>query len=276
MRWLIFAFALAGPALHAVTVGDSRDAVIAELGQPIGELDLGDRVRLMFTAGDVTLVDGQVSKHAIKTAAQLEREAEVREIITQQWAERRAEEQAASIDKGRAWLDYLKLASTAITDQDIQGLLAHWRTIQKEYPQADIAAEYEATLALAEARAAEIKQRREEQRIAALEQRVANAEQRAAAAEQQAQQTQYVSYSYGNAYPYYYRPPQSVVVIGNGGVCYPPKPVIPCNTGNGGLQANYSNDNFSISYNSGGGYGSLLRQNFNPPSRPIVITTSGN
>lgn len=270
----IFGLALASVTAHAVQNGDTRASVLAELGSPMGEIDLGDSVRLMFKAGDVTLVDGKVAKHTLKTDAELERAQEIRAIMAEQAKERATLILNERLAKGRTWLDYLELNSTPLTDQDIKSLIGFWKDLRRDYPEADVDAEYEATLALAKARAEEIKQRAEEQRIAQLEQRVAAAEQRAAAAEQQASQANYQA-SYSNYYPgYYYPQPRSVVVISGGGVCYPQKPVIPCNTGNGsGLQANYSSGNFSVSFNSK--RLSDIRPNVpTVPSRPIVITHS--
>lgn len=268
----IIGLALASITAQAVKPGDSRASVIGELGAPMGEIDLGDRVRLMFEAGDVTLVDGVVTEHSLKTPAELKRHNEIRETMAEQAQERAAVVMAERLDKGRTWLDYLELDSTPLTDQDIKSLIAFWKNLRKDYPSVDIDAEYEATLALAKERAEEIKQRAEEQRMAQLEQRVAAAEQRAAAAEQQAAQARYDA-QYTSYYPaYYYPQPRSVVIIRDGVVCKPNKPIIPCNTGNGGgLQANYSSGNFSVSFNS------RRLSDIGPnvpytPSRPIVIT----
>ncbi|MBK1858824.1 hypothetical protein [Cerasicoccus arenae] len=267
---------LGGVTAHAIEVGDTRTAVIAELGSPIGELDLGDRERLMFAAGNVTLVNGVVQSFDIKSAAQLERQEVIAQQIAAQWAERNAAELAESIDKGRAQLDYFKLSSTKLTDQDIKSLMAHWIKIRNESPEADITAEYDATLALAEARADEIARNREEQRITELERRVANAEQRAAAAQQQGSYSQQVSYTYP---AWYYPPaPRSVVVVtgsgvitGGGGNCYPQRPVR-----QPGLSASYTSDNFSVSYSSGYGSGyNRIGSRFVPQSRPITITQTG-
>ncbi|WP_269541484.1 carbohydrate porin [Cerasicoccus fimbriatus] len=254
------ALALLGSAAQAVEVGDTRAAVIEELGFPIGQLDLGDRQRLMFDAGDITLVDGVVTVVNLKSTAQLKRDAEAKENMAAYWAERRAEDLAERLDHGRMWLDYLELESTPITENDVKAIMGHWNQLRKDHPEADIVAEYDATLALAEARAAEIKQRREEQRLAALERRVAAAEQRAAAAEEQASNFQRYTYTYP---AYYYPQPRTVVVIGNGGAYCPPQaqPKQP------GLSASYSSGNFSVNYSSVGS------RYCNPyPSNPIVIT----
>lgn len=267
----IIALGLIGGSLHAVEVGDARASVIQELGSPIGVLDLGDRERLMFAEGDVTLVDGQVTTFKLKSTAELIRQEKAKEQMAEYWAERRAEDLAQRLDKGHMWLDYLKLDSTPITDKDVKGILAHWNQLRKDFPETDIDAEYDATIALAEARAEEIKQRREEQRLAELERRVAAAEQRAAAAEQQAQQSQNfmrVGYDYP---PYaYYPQPRTVVVIanGNGEVCTTPKPK-PYEKP--GFQASYSSGNFNVSYSS---VGSRYTRPFYPTT-PIVITQRG-
>ncbi|WP_309396606.1 hypothetical protein [Cerasicoccus maritimus] len=268
----IIALGLLGASLHAVEVGDTRASVIQELGSPIGELDLGDRERLMFAEGDVTLVDGKVTTFSLKSAAELVRQEQAKEQMTEYWAERRAENLAQRLDKGRMWLDYLKLESTPITENDVKAIIAHWNQLRKDFPDTDIDAEYDATIALAEARADEIKQRREEQKLAELERRVAAAEQRAAAAEQQAQQSQNyfrVGYDYP-PYAYYPQPRTVVVVTGNGGTCTTtPQPSPPVNQP--GLQANYSSGNFSVSYSSVGNR--YARPYY--PTTPIVITNTG-
>jgi len=258
---------------EAIKVGNTRADVTAELGAPMGELDLGDRTRLMYEAGDVTLVDGVVAKHTLMTDAELERDRAVREKMAEQAAARAAQFLADRLDKGRVRLDYLQLESTPLTDQDIQAMLIYWKKISADFPDADVDAEYEATLALAKARADEIKQRAEDQRIAQLEQRVAAAEQRAASAEQAASQTSYMGV-YTNYVPAYYYPSRPVVII-NDDQCAKPV-VVP--GGNGfqarytsgyGLSASYSDSNVSVSFQSP----RITPINRFPtvPSRPITI-----
>ncbi|WP_309387169.1 hypothetical protein [Cerasicoccus frondis] len=254
-------------SLAAVQVGDARAVVIEELGSPMGVLDLGDRERLMFAAGDVTLENGQVVSFNLKNEAQLAREATAKEEMAVYWAERRAEDLAERLDKGRMWLDYLKLDSTPITENDVKSILGHWNQLRKDFPDADIAAEYDATIALAEARAEEIKQRREEQRIADLERRVAAAEERAAAAEERAENSSYLRVGYDYPRYFYTPPPRTVVVVsGNGGVCTTPsKPVK-----QPGFNASYQSGNWNVSFSSVGS------RYCNPyPTNPIIITRSG-
>jgi len=249
-KWFIFFSALLGAmALQAVEVGDARTSVIAELGQPIGELQLGDKERLLFPTGDVTFIDGKVSGVSLKTPQQLRREAEIRQEQVEYWAGVRAEEQANDLARGRAWLSRLKDDPGAVTAEQLRTMVEHWKMMQEKYPGADIDAEYEATLALIEAREAELREQRRSLRIAALEERVANAERRAAEAQREAYEAR--NASYGGYYGGYYYP-RSVVVVGGGVYCGPRRVPYP-NTGNCQpvLRAGVTTGNFTFRYSSG-------------------------
>ncbi|MEO0794107.1 MAG: carbohydrate porin [Verrucomicrobiota bacterium] len=253
---------IASVSMSAVEVGDTRKTVVAELGFPIGELDLGDKVRVMFANGDVTFQEGVVVKFDLKSDAQLAHEANVKAKQAEYWAGVREEDLKNRIEKGKTWLASLENGVTQVTERQMQGILAHWSRLRSDFPDADVTADYEATLALAEAHADDIARQREEARIAALERRVADAERRAASAQQQAYDAQRSNYYW----PAYYSAPRSVVVVTDGSKC-----VIPYRNNQPKVRANVNTGNFNLTYTSG--YGSGIGC-ITTPNRPIVVTTT--
>jgi len=257
---------------HAVEVGDDREAVIAELGHPIGEIQLGDKTRLLFKVGDVTFIDGKVSGHAIKSVAQLDRENEIRQERRADWANLQAERQARAIAQGRAWLKRMEEKPEAITNAQAERIVAHWETVQREFSGADVAAEYEATLAVLRAQAERLSKQREAKRFAELEERIALAEQQAAQAQREAFEARQQSFLNQQGYrnPYIYSAPRSVVVIENGG--YTKYPGHGCAYQSGHyskpiLRATLNTGNFNFHYRSGGSNGTTGAY-----ARPIIVS----
>ncbi|MGE9295782.1 MAG: hypothetical protein ACQKBV_05800 [Puniceicoccales bacterium] len=230
----------------------------------------------MFETGDVTFIKGKVSAHAIKTTAQLEREAEIRQERAERWAERQEQERLESLAKGRAWLSQMRSDPGAVTDAQMQAIINHWRMVQQRYPETDIAADYEATLALLETREVMLREQREAARIADLERRVADAERRAAEAQQQAAEAQrersYYNVGYNGGYYYPVQRPVVVIGGGNGYPCKPPRPRYDCNNDKPIIRGNVNTGNVKIQFSSGGGR-SLTNNCFpQPKPRPIVVT----
>jgi hypothetical protein len=177
--------------LAAVENGDTREAVVAELGAPTGSAAVGANTILFFARGEVHLRDGRVVKANVVSAEEL--------------AKREAE-QAAAIkrmdDAARERLARLEAEGHAIyaakkTDAQFAALpaveqLNYWRSFASRYPMIPVADEI---APLAERVEHDLRLRElvagNEARLADIEARVENAEERAARAEREARRDRY-------------------------------------------------------------------------------------
>lgn len=199
------------PAAAPVAVGDPVATVVAELGEPPGEIDFGSRVVYLYDNGRVEFRDGVVTSVNLLSAAEYaaRQEREARELESYLVREERFQQQrAAAAERIRA--DRRSDAYFLLQPASMQ--LDFWRKLQQQFPQVSFASEIE-TLAeeireerLRLAREAEIRQLAE--RTAAAERRASEAESIARQAQQRASQLPIVVEP--NFIPIYYprpRPP---------------------------------------------------------------------
>lgn len=207
-----------------MAVGDTYADMVAELGQPQGAIEMGDKTIFFYPAGNVIVADTTVTKVELKTPEQLARDAEVRAIQAKDWQERVVQQTEQKKKRGT------ELRDRAVADPAFLALtsgeqLAHWRRFQQQYPEVDVT---EIVAPLSERYAAEqaelaklAKLQEQETKIAELEQRVAEAEQKAEAVTNQP--SYYANFS---TTPYYYpcyQPSRVVIVNGGGPHVYTPK-----------------------------------------------------
>jgi len=189
--------------LLAVEPGDTREAVIAELGPPSGTAEVGSSSILFYPRGEVKLRDGRVVSASLITdealAARAAAEAESLRRMDEAAQARLARLEA----EGRAVYAAKKSDARFVTLPAAEQL-AFWRTFATRYPMVPIKDEVDALadrvnleLRLREMEAAN------EARIAQLEARLAATENQAARAELEAQRNRYRSaaYPYGRYHP---------------------------------------------------------------------------
>ncbi len=179
---LLLAVVIAGPPAVAVQSGDTRDAVIAELGQPAGRMTSGTLEVLSFARGVVELRDGRVVTSTVVSAEEaaarrLERESRRAALVAAQEAERQQRYEEGSRLKADTLGDPLFHSRSAYAQ------LQFWRSFQSRYPEVPV--EVELADALSRHRDAQgLKQA--DRQLQALEARVALAEEKAEAAERRA------------------------------------------------------------------------------------------
>ncbi len=166
----------------AVQMGDTRDAVLGELGSPLGIVRLDEAEILYFERGSVELRDGKVVRADVMSPQELkerrEREAHAREVNARIEAEQRVRRVAEGEAVLKQWL-----ASPDFLAESPRVQVERWCEFMIRYPEVSITEHYGAALERLEG---EMEQELQERRIAELEQRVAEAEARALSAEEQA------------------------------------------------------------------------------------------
>lgn len=194
--------------LAAVDSGDTREAVIAELGQPTGTASVGSSAILFYDRGEVKLRDGRVTTVNLVSAETLA----AREAAEAEALQRREEAELARLERleaqGRATYA-AKKADTRFATLPALEQLTFWRTFAARYPTISVEAEITSLLELAnhELRLREIAAENDA-RLAELEARLAATEDQAARAEREARQNRvtYSGYPYGRPRPIRPRP----------------------------------------------------------------------
>lgn len=193
---LALALPLAGRAAE-VERGDTYLEVRQALGEPRGQLQVGERQKLLYDRGEVVLEGGVVTKVLLRS-----------ETAQREWEARRAAEaelfraehlarQARLSEEGTA-LKERKLADPNFRSAPAAYQLAFWEDFARLYPDVPCAEE----LAIARWKVAEQDEEKrsrveESRRIAELELRVREAEARAAEAEEAARASRYPVGYYG-------------------------------------------------------------------------------
>jgi hypothetical protein len=204
---VVFVSTLIGSEAAAqISVGDTRQEVMEQLGQPTGYIGSDSFQILYFDRGEVVLRDGRVKSHTLVSPEVAERQRADREAWHAQReeqrrlaAERRAEERRERIAEGSAIRDQRR-ADPQFTALPASARLSFWQVFRQKYPEVDVDLDY--TVALQETRliqAEQTAQLERERRIQDLERRVQDAENQARLAERQAAQAR--------SYHHYYSPP---------------------------------------------------------------------
>lgn len=190
---LLFLLPLAALAT-GVDRGDTYLEVRATLGEPRGELRIGDWRRLIYDRGEIELESDRVTKVALRTPeAQAELDARRTAEAEIRLAEMSARE-ARLAEEGAA-LKARKLADQNFLNAPAAYQLAFWQDFARLYPGVLVTEE----IAIARLRVAEQEETRrarevESRRIAELEERVRAAEERAERAEAAAGRYSYYAF----------------------------------------------------------------------------------
>ncbi len=183
-------------AAAEVRTGDSLEQVKDMLGSPRGQLQAGDRQRLVYERGEIELEYGVVTGVKLLSAeAHAEREAQRAAEATRVREE--TEVHRARLQAEGEALKARKLSDPGFTGAPLEYQVAFWEDFTRRFPGVPSAEELALTrLRLAEKLEAQRVREAEERRITELEARVREAEARADALE--ARTTRYRNY-YGYA-----------------------------------------------------------------------------
>lgn len=216
-----------------VELGMAQEAALEALGKPVGDLILRNKTILLYPQGEITIEDGTVTHIDLMTDAEFDAHQETLRVEREKHLQQKAEAEAAYTAQGEA-TKADKLQNPAFAVKPAKERVDYWRKFQGQYPTVDVTEQIESALANYQT---EIKELKDQERIAALEIRVAQAEKEAAAArleteklrkeaERLRQQKNYGLRYYTDPVPYrrnyYYRPP-TVIIHSNGKTVTVPK-----------------------------------------------------
>lgn len=126
-----------GGFVQAVEIGDSKDDVLRELGEPTAFSDLGHKAIMMYAEGKVVLVDDAVTSTTVPSREELaRREAAERERRARVAAERTAARQAR-IEEGTRMLAELQ-ANERFQQSSPRRRLSILESFQTRYPEVEI------------------------------------------------------------------------------------------------------------------------------------------
>ncbi|MGB0412846.1 MAG: hypothetical protein ACPGJU_00235 [Coraliomargarita sp.] len=232
---------LAVAAATKIELGITQEAAVEALGKPVGDLILRDKTILLYPQGEITIEDGKVTHIDLMTDDEFNAHQETLRVERENHLQQQAEAKAAYTAQGEA-AKTAKLQDGAFTAKPAKERVDYWRKFQRQYPTVDVSKQIENALADYQK---EIKELKDQEKIAALEIRVAQAEKEAAAArleteklrkeaERLRQQQNYGLRYYTDPVPYYrnyyYRPP-TVIIHSNGN-----KVTLPSNKSKKGFQ----------------------------------------
>lgn len=249
-------------AAPKLATGADKSEIYRQMGPPDGILELPSKTVLLYETAELTLVDNVLFSASWKTEEEVALETAHKEKAIADWARYQETLEADRHERGVVILAR-KQIDAGFKASSGRKQARFWRDFVRDYPSVNASEEYQAAVVLAQTEA-------QEARKEAL-----------LVAEAQAQQTPRTTTTSlidtvdigGYAYNNYYRPytptvvaisPSNTVVIGGGGYGYcPPTYQQPI------LNVGYRSDNFSIRYNSGGGYS--RRPCIYPQPSPIII-----
>jgi len=196
---------LAAQAAWAVKLGDGREAVIAEMGQPTGVIRMPDREMLYYERGTVHLRKDKVIKAELLTADEVRkrREAEAQERVA--LARAAVEQRLRLKTEGEAVRAKME-NDPELLNADAEVVVTRWREFIAKYPEVPPGESY--TKALKQY-GEQLSREAQERRLADLEFRTSQAEARAAAAVEESRRlrntvgySQYPGVSWSDTYYY--------------------------------------------------------------------------
>lgn len=140
LRLVGFVFLPAIVIAAEVKVGDSFASVQAGMGQPRGQLQLGDWTKLYFAHGDVEVRRGVVTRVALRSEAEQQKYESRRSADEQRAAVLNTVRLARLAAEGEA-LKARFLADENFKNSSFSQQLAAWRMLKFSYPMVDCSAE---------------------------------------------------------------------------------------------------------------------------------------
>ncbi|MFP4203391.1 MAG: hypothetical protein ACLFS4_03565 [Opitutales bacterium] len=184
LLWLLVAVTTVN-ATKAVEVGQTKEEVLVELGDPEGVVKKHDDSLLLFyPQGEITLRNNRVAKVDLLSEEEYIAKQERLEKQREERRRRKAQRAAAREERGQA------LKKTKKQSPDFKGLpakdrLAYWRNFQTHYPEVDVSEEIGLAL---KSREVELEEGEVRERIERLETQLAQAKEEAADAREEARE----------------------------------------------------------------------------------------
>jgi hypothetical protein len=206
--FIISAFLLALASVRGdLERGDSRTAVIAELGEPDGLIASGDYEMLSYERGKVELRAGRVVEIDLISDAELALRRKAEKLRAEEEARQAEQARRLRIERGGKVKQQL-MSSVDYAEASGSRKVQILRRFQERYPEVDISDLLEPALAAKRIEQAELAQRRRmeelERRVDEAESSAQQAQWRAEQAENTARNARLNSYYRQSAYPYYY------------------------------------------------------------------------
>ncbi len=165
-------------ASSKVEIGQTREQIIEALGKPQGEINLPDKILLLYPEGEITIHEGVASQIALMSDKQFAQDQERLKKERAEWAIQQKKLAADRIKAGEELKAY-KLQNSTFAALPAKDRVEYWRSFQTKFPQVDVSEEIARALESYQAEIAELKN---QQRIAELEVSVAKAQKEAEAA----------------------------------------------------------------------------------------------
>ena len=204
-----------------VKLGDTLETTLTLLGQPIGSIDLRDKILLLYPEGEITLRDNKISQIDLMSEAEFEADQTRLKAEREAWLIEQ-EKLAKARDQEGKKLKAFKLQSSTFAALPAKERIDYWRNFQIRFPNIEVAPEIARALESYQVELAELKS---QQKIAELEALVAQAEREAANARLETQKLRKeadavnrsvirLRNDYTTPYNYYYRPPTVIIYPG--------------------------------------------------------------
>jgi len=209
-----------------IKAGQTAEQVLEALGKPVGTIELREKTLLLYPQGEVTLRDDLVTEIDLMNEEQFAADQERLRQEREEWLVDQENLRIARKKEGES-IRAAKMQSRAFASLPAKDTVDYWRSFQIRYPEVDVSEQIASALAGYET---ELKELRNQQRIAELEARVAQAEKETAIARLETkklrEETERAerSRNYGLRYytdpvinnnRHYYRPP-TVTIFSNG------------------------------------------------------------
>lgn len=172
-------------AAYEHLVGETEEAVRAELGEPEGLIGLGEkREKLLYAQGSVTLGEGIVTEVSMLSPEEFAQQEARRQEVSEYWQERQVQLEKEQKEAGER-LREQTLENPEFLALPYEEQLRFWQQFKVNYPAVDVEEPYNELLAKYKAL---LEEEQKDRRLAQLKEQVAEAHERAAEAEQKAEE----------------------------------------------------------------------------------------
>ena len=204
-----------------VKLGDTLENTLTLLGQPIGSIDLRDKILLLYPEGEITLRDNKISQIDLMSEAEFEADQTRLKAEREAWLIEQEKLAKARELEGKK-LKTFKLQSSTFAALPAKERIDYWRNFQIRFPNIEVAPEIARAL---ESYQDELAELQSQHKIAQLEALVAQAEREAANARLETQKLRKeadavnrsvirLRNDYTTPHNYYYRPPTVIIYPG--------------------------------------------------------------
>lgn len=238
-------------------IGSSIPKIYKQLGAPDSTIELPTKTVLLYETAELTLKDGRLLKAKLRTPEEVTMEALQTAKAQAEWEAYQQKEAENRLARGLAILERKEM-DAAFRLRPGRAQVRYWQSFMRDYPGIDVSADLDAAIQLARTEAKEADDR---------------AARYAAAQPKRQLQTRTAPVDSGSFGGWAYNCSPNVVVVNGGGVAgYPVRTGYPRGYTRPILSVGYQSDNFSVRYQSGGGYYNRPVIGCSP-QRPVVVIT---